>query len=94
MQDGDRLDTKVRRPQFLKPGVFSGLEQIVLLSPNFGICFGDLQAALRVKYDNAGESFECWVFEDSTLVLGAYVWMTGQKLKQMRVTCPCLIQYS
>lgn len=67
MQDGDRLDTKLRRPQFLKPGVFSGLEQIVLLSPNFGICFGDMQAALKVKYDNASESFDCWVFEDSTL---------------------------
>lgn len=52
------MDTKVRRPQSLNPRVFSGLEQIILLSPNFGICFGDPWAAQRVKYDNASESFE------------------------------------
>jgi hypothetical protein len=68
MQSGDRLDTKVRQPRYLNPRVFSGLEQTILLSPNFDICFGDPWAAWRFKYDSDNESFECWLLDDSTLV--------------------------
>lgn len=57
MEGGVGLDTKVRRPRYLNPRVFSGLGQLILLSANFGICFGDPWAAQMVKYANDNERF-------------------------------------